>query len=191
MGVCRGRISEGLDFSDNAARCVIVIGIPYPQMTDPKVILKKDYLDRRFRTGCSAISRPPDQQQQCLSGKDWYSQQATRAVNQAIGRVIRHVQDYGSIILVDERYTWQTNRREISKWLRDRVRVWQSTDDLTSVLLSFFEEMKGRNFVPKVEQLAQVHLEIDEEEDQVRRQKSKKNGEAAPRRSKIGKITQA
>lgn len=49
MGVCRGRISEGLDFSDNAARCVIVIGIPYPQMTDPKVILKKDYLDRKFR----------------------------------------------------------------------------------------------------------------------------------------------
>ena len=30
MGVCRGRISEGLDFSDNAARCVIVVGIPYP-----------------------------------------------------------------------------------------------------------------------------------------------------------------
>ena len=30
MGVCRGRISEGLDFSDNAARCVMVIGIPYP-----------------------------------------------------------------------------------------------------------------------------------------------------------------
>lgn len=50
MGVCRGRISEGLDFSDNAARCVIVIGIPYPQMTDPRVILKKDFLDRKFRT---------------------------------------------------------------------------------------------------------------------------------------------
>ena len=30
MGVCRGRISEGLDFSDKAARCVIVVGIPYP-----------------------------------------------------------------------------------------------------------------------------------------------------------------
>ena len=49
MGVCRGRISEGLDFSDNAARCVIVIGVPYPMLTDPKVILKKDYLDRKFR----------------------------------------------------------------------------------------------------------------------------------------------
>lgn len=47
MGVCRGKVSEGLDFSDKAARCVIMVGIPYPQMTDPKVILKKDYLTRR------------------------------------------------------------------------------------------------------------------------------------------------
>ena len=49
MGVCRGRISEGLDFSDNAARCVIIVGIPYPQITDAKVVLKKDYLDRQCR----------------------------------------------------------------------------------------------------------------------------------------------
>lgn len=40
MGVCRGRISEGLDFSDNAARCVIVVGIPFPQLTEPKVVFK-------------------------------------------------------------------------------------------------------------------------------------------------------
>jgi len=30
LAVCRGRISEGLDFSDNAARIVIIVGIPYP-----------------------------------------------------------------------------------------------------------------------------------------------------------------
>ena len=47
MGVCRGRISEGLDFSDKAARMVIVVGIPFPMMTDPKVILKKEYLDSK------------------------------------------------------------------------------------------------------------------------------------------------
>lgn len=49
MGVCRGRISEGLDFSDNAARCCIVVGIPYPQIGDAKVVLKKDYLDRKMK----------------------------------------------------------------------------------------------------------------------------------------------
>ncbi len=30
LAVSRGRISEGLDFSDNAARMVIIVGIPYP-----------------------------------------------------------------------------------------------------------------------------------------------------------------
>jgi regulator of telomere elongation helicase 1 len=38
-----------------------------------------------------------------LRGNDWYSQQASRAVNQAVGRVIRHRHDYGAIILADER----------------------------------------------------------------------------------------
>lgn len=79
MGVCRGRISEGLDFSDNAARCVIIVGIPFPQMTDPKVILKKEYLDQKGmqeRRQASAGNRCVT-----LTGKDWYNQQATRAVN--------------------------------------------------------------------------------------------------------------
>ena len=39
-----------------------------------------------------------------LSGQEWYKQQASRAVNQAVGRVIRHKHDYGAIILCDERY---------------------------------------------------------------------------------------
>lgn len=45
MGVCRGKVSEGLDFADANGRAVIVIGLPYPPMMDPKIILKKRYLD--------------------------------------------------------------------------------------------------------------------------------------------------
>ena len=64
MGVCRGRISEGLDFSDNAARCVIMVGIPYPLLNDPKVMLKRDYLDKRRAKVKSG--------QPSISGADWY-----------------------------------------------------------------------------------------------------------------------
>ena len=32
LAVYRGRASEGLDFSDNYARAVIAVGIPYPSI---------------------------------------------------------------------------------------------------------------------------------------------------------------
>ena len=49
MGVCRGKVSEGIDFSDDAARCVIIVGMPFPQLADPNVILKQHYLDHKKR----------------------------------------------------------------------------------------------------------------------------------------------
>lgn len=36
--VCRGKASEGIDFADDMARAVVVIGIPYPQTHDWKYI---------------------------------------------------------------------------------------------------------------------------------------------------------
>jgi len=50
FAVCRGKLAEGIDFTDNAARAVIMLGIPYPQIYDPKVLIKKDYLDKKFKS---------------------------------------------------------------------------------------------------------------------------------------------
>ena len=47
FAVCRGKLAEGIDFSDNHARAVIMAGIPYPQVFDPKILIKKDYLDKK------------------------------------------------------------------------------------------------------------------------------------------------
>ena len=47
FAVCRGKVSEGIDFSNNKGRVVIVTGIPYAPHLDPWVILKKEYLDER------------------------------------------------------------------------------------------------------------------------------------------------
>jgi regulator of telomere elongation helicase 1 len=45
FAVCRGKISEGIDFADNYGRAVIITGLPFPLFTDPRVILKRQYLD--------------------------------------------------------------------------------------------------------------------------------------------------
>lgn len=37
FAVCRGKVSEGLDFADAQARLVILTGIPYAPAMDPKV----------------------------------------------------------------------------------------------------------------------------------------------------------
>ena len=53
-----------------------------------------------------------------LSGDEWYSQQAHRAVNQAIGRVIRHRYDYGVILFLDSHFGEPRNQSGVSKWIR-------------------------------------------------------------------------
>lgn len=37
VAVCRGKVSEGLDFSDDNARAVITVGIPFPYVKDLQV----------------------------------------------------------------------------------------------------------------------------------------------------------
>ena len=45
-----------------------------------------------------------------------YTIQASRAVNQAVGRVIRHRSDWGAILLCDERFGTTTQKNRLSLW---------------------------------------------------------------------------
>ena len=49
LAVCRGKASEGLDFSDDAARAVVVTGLPYALATDARVSIKRAVLDESAR----------------------------------------------------------------------------------------------------------------------------------------------
>jgi hypothetical protein len=50
FAVCRGKVSEGLDFADANGRAVVIVGLPFPQAKDPKINLKKEYMDLMKRT---------------------------------------------------------------------------------------------------------------------------------------------
>ncbi|KAI9221711.1 helicase C-terminal domain-containing protein [Blastocladiella britannica] len=128
FGVCRGKISEGIDFADYRGRLALILGIPYPSLADPRIELKRAYLDQAKRSGHGT-----------LTGSDWYTQQAARAVNQAVGRVIRHRYDYGAILLLDDRFGGGSIRNQLSKWLRPYVRTFTSVDQMTGALQVFFD----------------------------------------------------
>lgn len=139
FAVCRGKVSEGLDFADDNGRAVIITGIPYAAARDPKVMLKKEYQTRAAATstcGSSACTtgtaaiRP-------INGEEWYKQQALRAVNQAIGRVIRHKDDFGAILLCDERFGSQVCH--LSKWLRPHARCYSKYGEAYGSLMKFFK----------------------------------------------------
>jgi len=55
MCVCRGKLSEGIDFIDDAARAIFVIGLPYASVNDPRVVQKKEYLDLKMENNQSEI----------------------------------------------------------------------------------------------------------------------------------------
>lgn len=108
LAVCRGKVSEGIDFKDNFARSVILVGIPFAPFLDPRVRQKQKYLDNKINSLSHFQSWPMANTSQRkavprLSGREWYNQTAIRAVNQAVGRIIRHKKDWGAVFLLDER----------------------------------------------------------------------------------------
>uniref|UniRef100_A0A5F8HH63 Regulator of telomere elongation helicase 1 n=1 Tax=Monodelphis domestica TaxID=13616 RepID=A0A5F8HH63_MONDO len=128
--VCNMNQCEGLDFADMNGRGVIITGLPFPPRMDPRVILKMQFLDEmRGKSGAGG---------QYLTGHEWYRQQASRAVNQAIGRVIRHRQDFGAIFLCDHRFTNSDARAQLPSWVRPYVKVYDNFGHIIRDAAQFF-----------------------------------------------------
>ncbi|CAK1552678.1 unnamed protein product [Leptosia nina] len=142
MAVCKGKVSEGLDFADMNGRAVVITGLPFPPLKDPRIILKKKYLEE-LRV----------KQKDLLSGDDWYSLEASRAVNQAIGRVIRHKNDYGAILLCDSRFSNPKLKNQLSAWLRDYITASSKFGEAVSEVCRFFKSAETVLPSPKLKPL--------------------------------------
>ncbi|KAL8230357.1 hypothetical protein R6Q57_000135 [Mikania cordata] len=132
FAVCRGKVSEGLDFADQAGRAVIVTGIPFALWNDPKVRLKREFLDQQTQSQQTGSK--------VLTGDEWYSQQASRAVNQAVGRVIRHRHDHGAIIFCDERFAKPYHQSQMSLWIQPHIKCYSKFGDVVFTLTRFFRD---------------------------------------------------
>ena len=104
LAVLRGRSSEGLNFSHDHARAVVMVSIAYPPIHDIKVASKR--------------TRP--------MGAEWYTGQAFKAANQAIGRLIRNTSDYGALVLLDRRFATPRMRALLPSWVQQARRQWHA-----------------------------------------------------------------
>jgi len=123
--VVGAKMSEGINFSDELARCVVMVGLPYADMKDPELIQKMAYFDRTAsKSG--------------FTGRDYYQQICMRAVNQSIGRSIRHAADFSTILLVDQRYNDPKIQRLLPDWICSRTQPALNFGILVSSVRHFY-----------------------------------------------------
>ncbi|MBP5294169.1 MAG: ATP-dependent DNA helicase, partial [Lachnospiraceae bacterium] len=110
LSVMGGVFSEGIDLAGEKLIGVAVVGTGLPQITREGELIKNFFEDRG------------------LNGFDYaYRFPGFNKVMQAAGRLIRTVDDYGVILLMDERFLYNQNRMLFPKEWRD-ARVTSLTE---------------------------------------------------------------
>uniref|UniRef100_A0AAF5RUZ1 Helicase ATP-binding domain-containing protein n=1 Tax=Wuchereria bancrofti TaxID=6293 RepID=A0AAF5RUZ1_WUCBA len=126
LAVVGGKLSEGINFSDELGRTVVVVGLPY--MNNQDIIIKEKMKFMRSEFGPN-------------SDTEYYESKCMHAINQSIGRVIRHCNDYAAIVLIDLRYKSERILKDLPAWIQPRLYDANDLDDGIQHLQRFFRSM--------------------------------------------------
>ncbi|CAK9814513.1 ATP-dependent DNA helicase DDX11 [Anthophora plagiata] len=126
FSVVGGKLSEGLNFSDDLGRCVIVVGMPYPNIKSLELQEKIKYLKENVKSD---------------AGQTFYENSCMKAVNQCIGRAIRHINDYSTVILLDKRYTCKT--KALPHWIQRTLIIHNNFGSMIGTVAKFFNKKKN------------------------------------------------
>jgi chromosome transmission fidelity protein 1 len=200
LSVVGGKLSEGINFADRLGRCVVVVGLPYPNAHSPEWKARLEYvetaeLERMEKTqalladgggtedasSTMGNARDPSHGQdekrqqttQSITGsgttsagplaqparnpqarakarqaaQSFYENACMRAVNQSIGRAIRHRADYAAVVLIDRRYALPRVRDKLPGWIRAGMVEGSESKGLAGLMGGLSGFFKGRNTV--------------------------------------------
>lgn len=137
FAVVGGKMAEGINFSDDLARGVVIIGLPFPNAFAVDLIAKRNHIIKAL------LAKGKSQLEAINASRDFYENICMRAVNQSIGRSIRHANDYSTIFLVDQRYSRLNIKQKLSKWVRDQLpKTDLNVNEVFDATARFFEYHK-------------------------------------------------
>lgn len=120
FAVVGAKLSEGINFSDRLARAVLMVGLPFPNAASAEMVERmrfaKELAAGQRKTGASSGVSNVD------AGQELYVNMCMKAVNQSIGRAIRHRNDYAALLLVDARFGRASISRKLPAWIRGQVK---------------------------------------------------------------------
>ncbi|KAF9911357.1 ATP-dependent DNA helicase chl1 [Linnemannia zychae] len=152
FSVVGGKMSEGINFSDRLGRGVIMVGMPFPNKGSPELQERMRYMDQvqlqelQQSTNASSVnSTKPSSStpQRMTAGSEYYENLCMRAVNQSIGRAIRHQGDYAVIILMDRRYGVPRIRKKLPGWIGSSLETCEQFGPVMNKLAGFFRQKKS------------------------------------------------
>lgn len=115
VAVMGGRLSEGINFSDDMCRLLVVVGVPYPTVT-------LEFAERaRYAADYGALA-------------------AMKVVNQTLGRALRHKKDHAALVLLDSRYL--ALKDKLSPWIMKDTKIAGPVDGLVQIR-QFLKKMAG------------------------------------------------
>lgn len=129
LSVVGGKMSEGINFADRLGRCVVIVGLPFPNMHSPDWKARMEYIEAS-ETAAGSLDSDVEDGVGTASGslgkgslgkeraRAFYENACMRAVNQSIGRAIRHRNDYAAIVLCDHRFASPRIRSKLPGWIR-------------------------------------------------------------------------
>ncbi len=160
LAVIGGSLSEGINFSDRLGRGIVVVGLPFPNPHSPEWKAKLEYVAHRNgadggkkdAAGIAGGNAEPAEigggrkkdaagasvQKNLDPAREFYENACMRAVNQSVGRAIRHKDDYAAIMLIDRRYGRENIKAKLPEWIRASLRPEEPLGDVVAGVKEFF-----------------------------------------------------
>lgn len=151
FAVIGAKLSEGLNFSDELARAVIIIGLPFPNLGSPELQERMKFVRRKLTNQSQSQGKKDP-------GAELYENICMNSVNQSIGsrevglptfsvhlvrfllgRAIRHRNDWATLIFLDRRYKSRTIQNKLSAWIQPHYRSVDTFGEGIKLLSTFYQ----------------------------------------------------